>query len=84
MFFLIVHGNIALGGCEKLLLQLDRLRNNIKERKYLMFVLNVFENFSHDMEKSISWRVCPCLMGTFNENLILSIVWRSQKHNPGW
>lgn len=54
MFFLIVHGNIALGGCEKLLLQLDRLRNNIKERKYLIFVLNVFENFSHDMEKSIS------------------------------
>lgn len=40
-----------------------------------MLVLNVFENlFSLVTEKSSSLRVCPCLMDTFNENLILSIV----------
>lgn len=40
-----------------------------------MFILNVFENlFSLDIEKSTSLRECPGLMGTFNENLNLSIV----------
>lgn len=47
-----------------------------------MFILNVFGNlFSLDTVKFTSLRVCPCLMGTFNENLILSVVWRSQKHS---
>lgn len=40
-----------------------------------MFILNVFGNlFSLDTEKFTSLRVCPFLIGTFNENLILSVV----------